>query len=199
MINPDPTQTPFPDTSTDRWFKSIRSPAPPPPTKSSKKLLIVACCVIVILFGAVVAVLVFNREPACLDTSDYRALTGTDLADPISPAESFYTDYVLFKDTSATLDPSGEHGDALIEKIANFYQTVHEKSIFIGVKATYFDADAQQRAQERTAAVKSNLLAAGIPSAQISVTYPMYIEPEEPGTTEESEVIITITSAASCR
>lgn len=201
---PDPTQTPAPDNATAQWFDSIgKAPTPssqPPHSTSRKRFILVACSVLILAAGSGVATFFLTKSPACLSVADYARLTGTaTTAESLSPTEGFYADYVAFQADSNKYDNSGEHGESLIRKIADFYSSLDKKtSILITIKGNYFDTSASSRTQERLNTVRSSLVALGIPETILKMTTPVYVEPEEAGT-ETSEILISITSASSCQ
>lgn len=203
MINPPANQVTPVNRTTEEWFDSIQSPVPPESPKSSRKrhaLIGLGVLIFLALVGTVTA-LVVNQGAACLDVNDYKTLTGTELSDSLSPSESFYTEYVLFKTGSTDYDDttdSGEHGTQLIQKIADFYKITANKSVIITVGGNYFVATAATEAAERVQTVKSSLLLAGVPESVLKVVAPTYIEPEDTATTT-SETSIAITSASTCK
>lgn len=201
MIDPTPNQAPFIDNSTENWFDSIQTPTPEPPGKSRKKLFIIGGLLLVLFAAGLVAALFMNQSSPCLDKNDYKTLTSNDAEDSISPTGDFYTEYALFKTSTNEYDnssDSGEHGEKLIQKIADFYKTVSKKSVVITIRGNYFVTDAKDRAEQHLNTVKSDLINAGVSEKVISTDAVTYIEPEEPGDVD-SETIIAITSATTCK
>jgi len=202
MIDPMLNQPAPVDTATEQWFDSIKGPAPEPPKSSRKKHMLIGAGILVLLaLAGTATAFILNQGPACLDTSDYQALTGTDATDTLPATSSFYTNYVLFEANSNTYDDlanSGEHGKQLIQKVADFYKTAEGKSVLITVSGNYFSVDAKNLVESHIGSVKSSLLNAGVPENVITTKSAAYVEPEDPSTTG-GETIITVNSASTCK
>lgn len=196
-------QQPTVDPSTEQWFDSIQEPSPPP--KKSPKLLLVgiagAIVLLAIITGIVSAFFMAN-VPRCLNAADYKTLTGTDTNDVSTPPDEFYSSNIAFKDGSTDYDPatdSAQSGEEFIQKIADFYAANKATtSILISLRSNYFSKDASSIAAAQINTVKTDLLKAGLPESALSVSSPVYIEPEGE-VTHPTETIIAINSASSCK
>lgn len=198
----EPTPPEQTDQATEQWFDSLQTPTPQPSLQKNRRLkhLFIGCGVLGFLaIAGTITALVVNQGPACLGADDYTSLTGETTGDILAPTDSFYTNYVLFANgTYDNLTDSGEHGQQLIQKIANFYTAAKNKSVIVTVSANYFTADAKNEAEQHIGVIKSSLLNAGIPESIINIKSASYIEPED-STASKSEVIITVNSATSCK
>lgn len=190
------------------WFIEAATPTPEPfqrPKSYKKKLfLIILASLTVCILGIIFTAVFSNNVTGCLDNKDYSALTGTNLKDPLSPTESFYSDYVLFKPSSTSYDnlsDGGLHGDQLIQKIADFYKERPTKPMTITVNATYTVLEGETVAKQQLASVQSDLRLAGIPDISISTKGTRYVEPEENPVSgaDSGEITISITSSPTCR
>ena len=185
------------------WFRDA-APNPEPPRKNRLPKMAVVVLGGVLLLGACVAigVLAFTPKSTCFDLADYKELTGATLSDSLSPTDNFYADYMEFKDATVSYDNSsdgGQHGDALLQKIADFYKAHPSKPMIITVSGVYFAPTDEALTNQRISAIESSLLKAGIPSSVIAVTGATYIAPEDEGGGGGSEVTLAITSDPSCK
>jgi hypothetical protein len=146
-----------------------------------------------------------GATPACLDSSDYKTLTGVTLDDDtIVPKRSFYTDYVAFKDDSLSYDETSDEsaqGIQLINRLATFYKSHATKSIRFVIDGSYFvDSEtARTLAQQRIDTVRTSLVSAGVPIRLITANIPAYSEPEDDTPDENSGTTMTLLSASGCR
>lgn len=204
MGQDDNQQSPQTDSVPD-WFNPASSlPTPPKPKKSPMLLFVIGG--IILLMGLVVAIAFFTtRQPStCLNASDYKALTGMDISDDISPTRTFYDSYILFEDGALTYDNStdgGQYGDVLIRKIADFYKAHAAKPMLITISANYFTPDKEELTNQRIATIQSSLLSAGILESVVVVSGATYVTPEDAieGAGDTGEIAIAITSDTTCR
>ena len=138
-----PTQQTTVDPSTEQWFESLQT-TPEPPKKSRKVLLVVIAGSIVLVAVAVgvVSALLGSSALSCLDASDYKTLSGTDVSEVSTPPDEFYSNYISFKSGSTEYDlaaDTNQHGKGFLQSVANFYTSNKtKKSILISIHATYF-------------------------------------------------------------
>lgn len=196
-------QQPTVDLSTEQWFDSIQQPLPSP--KKSPKLLLLGIMGVVILLAIIVGVVLavfMTNSVRCLNVADYKTLTGTDAVEVSTPPDEFYSTSIAFKDSSTDYDTnadSTQNGKEFIQKIADFYATNKATtSILISLRSNYFSKDASIIAAAQINTVKADLLKAGLPESSLSVSSPLYIEPED-AITHPTETIIAISSASSCK
>jgi hypothetical protein len=198
-----PAQQPTVDPSTEQWFDSIQEP-PTPPQKSPKLLQIGIAGAIVLLaiIVGIVSAFFMANGPRCLNTADYKTLTGTDTNEVSTPPDEFYSSSIAFKDGSTdyvTTTDSAQNGKELIQKIADFYTTnTATTSILISLRSNYFTKDASSLATAQINTVKADFVKAGVPESALSASSPVYIEPEDV-ITHPTETIIGINSAVSCK
>lgn len=211
-MNPDVNQPPQQpsDSTIPAWFSETATP-PLPQRPSNKpgiprRFIIIVVAALALLGGAgVLAVnLIGGNKTTCLTNDDYKQLTGSTLTGPVTSTENFYTDYVLFEDTTTNYDESsdeGAHGNVLIQRIASFYKTHANKAMTITVGGTYFAATGDVLATQRINSVQKSLVAAGIPNGAIVVKAANQITAEEELDGDEStgETIISLMSDPTCK
>ena len=205
-MGPDNNQQPPQAGAVPEWFNPVSPIAPPPKSKKTlMRVLIIGGITLLLCLVVAVVVIVTRQTSTCLDASDYKALTGVDTSSSdLSPTQSFYDSYTLFKDGVLTYDDStdgGQHGNQLIQKIANFYKAHTAKPILITVSASYLTPDNELLTNQRIATVQSSLLAAGVPESVVVVSGASYITPEDAieGDGDTGEISIAITSDTTCR
>jgi len=187
------------------WFTPVGSTPTPPlkPKKSPKFLLIIGGAILLLGVIAVTIVTLARQPSTCLDASDYKALTGIDVADDLSPAESFYDSYTLFNDGTTTYDNTtdgGLYGESLLQKIADFYKSHSAKSMLITISAAYVLPENESITNQRIATVRSSLLKAGVPESTVVIVGATYVAPEDSidGNGDTGEISISITSDTTC-
>lgn len=198
-----PTQQTAVDPSTEQWFESLQT-TPEPPKKSRKVLLVVIAGSIVLVAVAVgvVSALFGSSALSCLDASDYKTLSGTDVSEVSTPPDEFYSNYMSFKSGSTEYDlaaDTNQHGKGFLQSVANFYTSNKtKKSILISIHATYFSESSSALAASQSQMVKSELMQAGVPSSAITTSSPVYIEPEG-DTATQTEIVVGISSDQTCK
>lgn len=200
------------DTPPQPQYSAQGSPTPAPlpsipPRSSHKRWIIVGIALVVVAIVITVIAITLSRSAAqsCLDTEDYRALTGATIeGDTISPKSSFYTDYFTFETDGisyAADTDQAAHGDQLIDRLADFYQSRETTSIRFTISGSYFTPSdtARALAQQRIDTVRASLVTAGIPIRLITANTPVYSEPEDETPDENSGTTVTVLSASDCR
>ena len=196
-----------PDThSSAEWFASIQDKPPgPSPQKPNrnKKWLIISSFGLFLLVGGSLLTMSFYTTPTCLSRSDYKELTGIDWdnATELDASDEFFSTYVAFKDDTTNYDNSttdGDHGDALIKKIVNFYETRSNKSVIITIEGRYTMPDKKDVASLQAQAVKESLLRSGIPEDTIEAGDVWHVGFEDSDDALVS-IGLSVTSAESCR
>lgn len=176
-----------------------------PPTRNPRKkhLVVVVFILLLALAGAAVFFVVSRSATTCLNANDYQSLTGVNVTSDLSPVDMFYTDYISFKSGSAdydNTDDDGSHGLALLRQVASFYKSLPNKPIIITVSGTYITEDQVSVASKRINAVRSTLIAAGVPGDAVVVKDAgKVVLDNDTSTYNEGETTISITSDPSCR
>lgn len=190
---------------------ALASPNPVPslPQKTMqhpkrKMLIISSIALLCVGFGAILFTI--STASSCLSTSDFTKLAGYAPAEPFTPTDNFYTDYITFAgDSFSDYDPSdnGAHGNQLIQQIATFYKSASNKPMTITITGDFSSKNNEWLANKRVSTVRSDLLANGIPSEKIATEPVTSIEAEsetsETGETALGATYIIITANASCK
>jgi hypothetical protein len=211
MQTPPTTESTQQTESIPEWFRendALRAIPPQPKKRFPKKYLIIAGVIVLILVAGGLIYMTVGAS-RCLDASDYEALTGivldNETASTLSSDDAFFSDYVAFKGNGIELDNSDnaqDHGDALIQKLSDFYQQRHAKPMLITVSGTYSNPDSVSLAGKRNAAVQSLLINAGIPKDIVTISSPRQLEASEDASSNSGnadiETDITITAGSTC-
>jgi len=176
---------------TKAWFDSIPdtsnpSPLPGEPQKQSffnkKRLLIILSILAIVIIGIGAFLLLqnpTNTAQACLSTSDYTALTGSQTPDKQYSSDGiFYTTALSFTPKTAAYfqDTESTSKDSL-KKIAAFYTSRYPKiPITLTISADYFENDTLEAANKRITVLHDFFVQNGVKSESIHANSPESID-----------------------
>lgn len=187
-------------TNATDWFDSLPTPPVQPPKKKSFKRFALIAASIILVGSVSAAFVVANQGPKCLTTDDLKGLLEQTDIDPVSSASNYFFNYQIeFQANSNTYSSSvSPTGSEITKQLGDFYKKHPDKSIVLTLSSTYFDDSAVALTNQRLATVRSDLIAADIPSDNIATEGPVKDTPED-SSEQINTVTVAITSATTCK
>jgi hypothetical protein len=187
-----------PPTNSSDWFKPSDPFVASTPVKrrAPRKLLVGGALLVVALVFGLFLTTMLTRSNVCLDTTDYKDLTGVP-ASNLNPKLDFYTYAIEFNGTSTTYFNDGSpSSQTIIKTVGDFYKSHSKKSIVVTIDSLNSTATTQATATERLQTLKKDLLAAGVGESSIKANTPAFIESESDA---KDVATIALSSRTDCR
>jgi hypothetical protein len=158
-----------------------------------KKIISIASVVAVLVLGiGAVQFVTGGSHVSCLDSNDYKDLTGAEMPPTTNPKSSFYSYNLEY--SGNTISAPG--GDEAVNQIAAFYKSHRNKSVLVTISSINQEPTTAAVAKARMHTLIDQLTAEGVKAEAIRSNDPEFYELD---TSSAGAVTVTLTTDRSCK